>query len=110
MTANNVWLRYEAGGLIQERKNLKVGYEIVHVELDWRVGRVEAYFTGEARAVKWRTLDHWLEDYKSGYLSREAAAQDLVANCPRTVALISQRRARAAQKRGELPKEGGGGR
>lgn len=104
---SKILIRYEPGGLIQERRNLKTGYEIWHVALNWQIGRVEAYYTGEGRAIKWRTLDHWLTDYKSGYASRDAAAQDLAANCPRTVALIAQRTARVLDKLGELPAEGG---
>jgi hypothetical protein len=78
--------------MIQQRRGVLSRYEIRMPEIkDWQVGMVEKYLTADDK-VRWRTLDHWKCDWKSGFLGREAAAQDLVANCPRTVQLIADRR------------------
>ncbi len=98
-----VWLRYEPGPLIQERPNLKNAYEIRHVELDIHVGRVEHYWEEAAdMQLRWRTLDTWNREYRTGFRSREAAAQDLVQTSPRVLERIAGRR-----RLRELRAEGG---
>lgn len=88
-----VWLRYlPPSCLIQQRRGVIKAYEIWHVELNLEVGRVELYADDKSGGSKWRTLDHWKEDYKDGHATREEAAQNLVKNCPRVVARLEQRR------------------
>lgn len=86
---SKVWLKYvpPSGYTIQERRDALCLYEIQIPELgDWCVGMVEQY--AEGKTVRWRTLDHRKEDWRSGFLTREEAAQDLVANCPRAREMI----------------------
>lgn len=92
-----LWLKYVAPCyFIQERRGVLCRYEIQVPELrDWPVGMVEKYFT-QSGSVRWRTLDHWLCDWRDGFTSREKAAQDLVVSSPRTVKLIATRRERVA--------------
>ena len=64
-------------------------------QLKLYVGHVESYWDPKQNhAVRWRTMDHQHQDFRKGYAGREVAAQELVAACPRTVALIAARRER----------------
>lgn len=93
------WIRYERGGLIQERENLRSGWEMFLPNLgDLWVGRVESYWQGSA--ILWRSLDHWYCDFRQGYASREEAAQALVNFCPRTRQLVAARVERLAVAKG----------
>lgn len=89
------WIRYERGGLIQERENLRSGWEMYLPALgDIWVGRVESYWQGSA--IMWRSLDHWYCDFRQGYRGREVAAQELVLYCPGTKELVRRQRERLA--------------
>lgn len=92
---SKVWLKYVAPNYwIQERRDVLALYEIQMPELnDWVVGWVEQH-VNKKRQTRWRTLTHKLDDWRGDFLSREEAAQDLVANCPVTQALIAIRRSR----------------
>lgn len=94
-----LWWEYERGGLIQHRVNLRSAWNVVIPPLRrLRVGRVESYWTGEhGNAVRWRSLDHWYYDFRQDYASRELAARELVAQCPRAARLIADRQARLAE-------------
>lgn len=98
--ATKLWLKYVAPSYyIQERSGVLTRYEIQVPELrNKMVGMVEKYFLRDG-ATRWRTLDHWLMDWKSGFATREKAAQNLVTSCPRTVELIRVRRERLATGR-----------
>src|SRR5688572_16718409 len=89
-----LWWDYERGGLIQHRPLLRSAWDIVIPPLRrLRVGRVESYWESEDSArVLWRTLDHWLCDFREGYRTRDQATKELVAECPRATELIRQRR------------------
>lgn len=91
---SKMWLRYlPPSSLIGERWGVLVRYEIHAPELGNReLGHVEKYLDGDV--ARWRTMDHKLSDWTSGFSSREAAAQDLVTRCPRTVALVEHLRER----------------
>jgi hypothetical protein len=99
-----MWLRYVLPNYwIQSRRGVLRRYEIQTPEYcDRQLGMVEQY-TGSKGEVRWRTLDFRKNDWKSGFLTREAAAQDLILTCPAVIKRLEFYRAK--REREQAPAE-----